>query len=110
MDSEIRKHFDSQSEINYNPSQKEALKNQILDLSNTTNRVRQLVQRRILEFVESVFTSNTASPVQMPKGLTILQKNLSSLAGQFMRIASHNRAVYGNYYVDIITKFIENKV
>ncbi|XP_015789829.1 T-complex protein 11-like protein 1 [Tetranychus urticae] len=92
-------------------SVKEAsLKAQIVDLKNENNRIRQIVQRRILEFVESVFTSNTASPVQMPKGLTALQRSLSSIAGQFMRIASHNRAVYGSYYANIITDLVNNKL
>lgn len=107
---DIRKHSEKHSDTNPDAAKEELLKSQIIDLSKSNNRVRQLVQRRILEFVENVFTSNTASPVQMPKGLTILQQNLSSLAGQFMRIASHNRTVYGDYYVDIIADFLENKV
>ncbi|XP_074604961.1 T-complex protein 11-like protein 1 [Brevipalpus obovatus] len=107
---DVSKFFQNHGYAKIDPSKEELLKNQIIDIENKNNRIRQLVQRRILEFVESVFTSNTASPVQMPKGLTALQQNLSSLAGQFTRIASHNRAVYGDYYVDIITDIIEKKL
>lgn len=80
-----------------------SLKTQITDLSKPDNRVRQIIQRRILEFVEGIAASNTASPVQIPSGLSVLQDELSSLTGSFMRIVSHNRAVFGEHYVDIIS-------
>lgn len=82
---------------------------QINQLSNKSNRIRQVIQRRILEFIESVFTSNTASPVRIPSGLSSLQDNLASITGLFMRVANHNRAVFGDSYVTILTEIIENK-
>ncbi|XP_053204042.1 uncharacterized protein LOC128388639 [Panonychus citri] len=107
---DIKKHAENHVFPDIDSTKELALKAQIVDLKNENNRIRQIVQKRILEFVESVFTSNTASPVQMPKGLTALQRSLSSIAGQFMRIASHNRAVYGTYYANIINDLVNGKL
>lgn len=82
----------------------EAIKLQVKSLNEKDNRIRQIVQRRVLEFVEGVSLSNSASPVQIPTGLSILQQELSSLTGSFMRLIAHNKAVFGEYYHEIISK------
>lgn len=82
----------------------EAMKLQIKSLNEKDNRIRQIVQRRVLEFVEGVSLSNSASPIQIPTGLSILQQELASLTGSFMRLIAHNKAVFGEYYSEIISK------
>ncbi|KAI1303004.1 T-complex protein 11-like protein 1 [Halotydeus destructor] len=86
-------------------SAKEAtLEAQIKDLRNKENRVRKIIERRVLEFVETVASSNTAAPVQIPAGLSVLQDELSALTGSYMRLVSHNRAVFSEFYADIIQR------
>lgn len=84
------------------------LETQIIDISNANNRVKKVVERRILEFIERVLSSPTAAPMQIPTGLSSLQKELTEIAGQFMRIVAHNRAVFSKYYANIIIDMIPN--
>lgn len=84
------------------PNKETTLKTQITDLAKKDNRVRLIIQRRVLEFIEGVSSSNTAAPVQIPSGLSVLQEELSGLTGQFLRLVSHNKAVFGEHYSGII--------
>ncbi|XP_023215903.1 T-complex protein 11-like protein 1 isoform X1 [Centruroides sculpturatus] len=85
-----------------NKMQEDMLRGQIKDIVSPNNRVCKLIKNRILTFIEEVMTSQTASPVKVPTGLSVLQSNLSCTTGQFLRLVSHNRAVFGEYYADII--------
>lgn len=67
-------------------SKEQSLQTQIRDLAKADNRVRLIIKRRVIEFVEGVCVSNTAAPVQIPSGLSILQDELSKLTGTFMRL------------------------
>jgi hypothetical protein len=87
-------------------NKEDSLKTQIIDISNNENRLRKVVERRILEFIERVLSSPTAAPMQIPTGLSSLQKELTEIAGQFIRIVAHNRAVFSKYYAIIITDMI----
>ncbi|XP_071452432.1 T-complex protein 11-like protein 1 isoform X2 [Hetaerina americana] len=80
---------------------------QILEVSNPDHRIRQLVKSRVLEFLGQVISSQTAAPVQIPPGLSSLQEEISSIAGTFLRLVSHNRSVFGEYYATIITDLSE---
>lgn len=80
------------------------LTGQLEEVSNPTHKVRQLVKRRILEFVECCLSSLTASPVRIPPGLSSMHKELSQITGQFLRLVSHNRAVFDSSYADIVKK------
>lgn len=79
------------------------LAGQIKEIADSNHKVRLLVKTRILEFVELVLASSTASPIKIPPGLSVMQMELSRITGQFLRLVSHNRAVFGCYYGDIIT-------
>lgn len=57
---------------------------------------------RVKEFLLQIITSPTAAPQQVPAGLSTFQKELAAIAGQFLRIVSHNRAVFSQYYLDIV--------
>ena len=56
------------------------------------------------EFIQQSITSPTAAPLRIPPGLSSLQTELTAITGQFLRLVSHNRAVFGEYYTDIIVK------
>lgn len=83
-------------------SQTHLLLSQIRGLSDDKNRIRKVLERRILEFVEGVTICQTAIPVQIPSGLSVFSEELLSLTGQFMRLVTHNRAVFHDYYARII--------
>ncbi|XP_018333042.1 T-complex protein 11-like protein 1 [Agrilus planipennis] len=84
----------------------ELLTNQIVDLTNPEHRIRQLVRQRIREFLLQIIQSSTAAPQKVPSGLTTLQKELTTVAGQFLKIISHNSSVFCNYYYDILDNAI----
>lgn len=58
--------------------------------------------KRILEFLELVFQSS--ANIKIPPGLSSLQTELSTFAGQFLSLVRHNQAVFGDYYSDIISQ------
>ena len=47
-----------------------------------------------LLFISGVF--------QVPPGLTLCQKELGAIAGQFVRLVNYNKEVFGDVYADII--------
>ncbi|XP_013772949.1 T-complex protein 11-like protein 1 [Limulus polyphemus] len=85
--------------------QEDSLKIQIRNISSANHRVRIIVRDRIFQFVKDVISSSTANPVQVPIGLSILKTELTSIAGQFLKIVTYNRAVFGDYYSEIIKEF-----
>lgn len=82
----------------------QTLETQITDIYCSDNRLRKIVERRVLEFIERVLSSPTAAPMQIPSGFSALKDELTQIAGQFVRIAVHNRAVFCEYYSDIISE------
>ncbi|XP_076043222.1 T-complex protein 11-like protein 1 isoform X2 [Oratosquilla oratoria] len=88
-------------------SARSALKVQIMEAKSPDHRIRTLINKRALEFISTLISSTTSQPVQMPPGLSTLQEELKHICGTFMRLISHNRAVFGDYYADIITQYIK---
>ena len=84
----------------------QTLETQIIDIHESENRLRKVVERRILEFLERVLSSPTAVPMQIPTGLSAVKEELTQIAGQYVRIVVHNRSVFAEYYADIITELI----
>lgn len=80
----------------------ESLKYQINELACPSNRIRSVMERRILEFIERVISSSTAVPIQVPSGLSSFSTELTAIAGEFTRLVAYNRAVYSPYYTKII--------
>ncbi|CAG9823180.1 unnamed protein product [Phaedon cochleariae] len=78
------------------------LKQQILDVGKPDHKVRSIVKQRVKEFFADIIESSTAAPQKVPSGLTALQKELTEVAGQFLRIVSHNSTVFCIYYYSII--------
>lgn len=60
-----------------------------------------------MEFIAVLMSSTTARPVQMPPGLSSLQEELAQICGTLLRLVTHNRSVFGEYYAEIITNHIK---
>ncbi|XP_066976771.1 T-complex protein 11-like protein 1 [Macrobrachium rosenbergii] len=88
-------------------SARNALKAQVLEVKNMDHRIRSLISKRAMEFVSVIMNSTTARPVQMPPGLSTLQEELAHICGTLIRLVTHNRSVFGEYYADIISNHIK---
>ncbi|XP_055925348.1 T-complex protein 11-like protein 1 isoform X1 [Argiope bruennichi] len=66
------------------------------------HNVRQLIMKRVLEFLELAL--HTSSNLKIPPGLSSLQNELSVFAGQFLSLIKHNQAVFEEYYNTIINE------
>lgn len=88
------------------PKKLESLKDQIGEIAAANNRIRSVMERRILEFIERVLSSSTAVPVQVPIGLSSFNTELTQISGDFTRLVTYNRAVYSPYYSRIITNCV----
>lgn len=67
---------------------------------NQTNIL--ISEQRVKDFYLDIIESSTAAPQKVPSGLSALQKELTEIAGQFLRIVSHNSTVFCIYYYDIV--------
>lgn len=99
---EVSKCLETHDLPSLDETKKKSLEAQISSLKDKESRVRVVLRRRVLEFIEGVCQSQTASPVQIPSGLSVLQEELLSITGQFMKLVNHNRSVFGEYYADMI--------
>ncbi|WAR09029.1 T11L1-like protein [Mya arenaria] len=88
-------------------TQQRTLKGQITGLADNENPVINLMGKRILSFIQSALFSRHAEPLKLPVGMSVMEQELSQLCGQFLRIISHNRAVFSQYYTDIINDLLE---
>ncbi|KAL1459020.1 hypothetical protein WDU94_011037 [Cyamophila willieti] len=79
------------------------LKEQLSTIEQPDHKIRLIVERRIKEFLQETISSATAAPVRVPPGLSSLQVPLTSLAGQYLRLVTHNRDVFGQFYTDILS-------
>ncbi|XP_015515522.2 T-complex protein 11-like protein 1 isoform X1 [Neodiprion lecontei] len=88
------------------PELESLLSAQILEIAKPDHKIRNLVNIRIRQFLQKIIQSQTAGPQQIPPGLSSLQEELAGIAAQFLIIVSHNRSVFGEYYLDIVTTAI----
>ena len=44
--------------------------------------------------------------IQVPPGLTLCQRELAQIAGNFVRLVNYNRAVFGEFYSEIIENHV----
>ncbi|XP_045453624.1 T-complex protein 11-like protein 1 [Melitaea cinxia] len=80
---------------------KELIRTQILSLRDPDHRVRQIVRQRILEFLKIILVCAGGSR-QIPVGLSVFTKELTSVSGTLLRYVMHNKAVFTKHYLDII--------
>lgn len=94
---------------------------QILDLQNSSNRIRGLARRRILEFAETIlmldvdhqqkkFSSKMAPPVNIPLGLNCLSDEITLTMAQLVKIIRYNRKVFFQHYQNIIVELISKVI
>ena len=82
------------------------LKDQITEMEDPNNRIRDLVQRRIVEFNKQAISTARTVPLQVPPGLTLCQKELAQIAGAFVRLVTYNRSVFGEIYSEVIENHV----
>ena len=87
-------------------SSRKNLEDQIAEMEDPNHRIRDLVQRRILEFNKQAISASRSAPLQIPPGLTLCQKELAQIAGNFVRLVNYNRAVFGEFYTEIIENHV----
>lgn len=95
--------------------QQEMFRKQILDLQSENNRVRNLVQRRINEFVETLLKidvkhqqkKGSAPPVNIPLGLSCLANEITMTLAQFVKLVRYNRVVFFEHYLKIIKESVK---
>ncbi|MPC60900.1 T-complex protein 11-like protein 1 [Portunus trituberculatus] len=106
---EVEDHLSENEKPQLPQSAKNALKAQVLEIKNPEHRIRSLISKRSVEFIATLLGSTTTSPVQIPPGLSTLQEELAHICGTFLRLVAHNRSVFGEYYVDILTDHIKTE-
>lgn len=87
-------------------STKATLQDQIAEMEDPNHRIRDLVQRRIVEFNKQAISAARTAPLQIPPGLTLCQKELAQIAGAFVRLVTYNRSVFGEIYTEVIENHV----
>ena len=82
------------------------LTDQVVEMEDPNSRIRDLVQRRLIEFNKQAISGSRTAPLQIPPGLTICQKELAQIAGGFVRLVSYNRAVFNEFYDQLIENHV----
>ena len=66
---------------------------------------------RVRTFLRDVLSSSRPEvDARVPTGFSSVTKELSHVTGQFMRLVSHNRSVFGGYYAAIIKELQQEHV
>jgi len=85
------------------------LTDQIVSLEDPNQRIRDLLQKRIVDFCKQVIMG-TMKNIQVPPGLTICKNDLGDIAGQFVRLVNYNKSVFGEFYNETIENHVMFKV
>jgi len=86
------------------------LTEQIESLEDPNQRIRDLLQKRILDFCKQLISSTNKSVPQIPPGLTVCKNDLGAIAGQFLKLVDYNKEVFGEFYNEIIANHCLFKV
>ncbi|XP_044734759.1 T-complex protein 11-like protein 1 [Chrysoperla carnea] len=106
MKKKINERLEKCNDSTLNAENLATLCGQIYDVGRPGHKISLLIRNRILEFLQLIISSPTAAPEKLPPGLSSLQTEVFNVAGNFLRIVSHNRSVFGKYYIDIIDALI----
>merc|ERR1712088_1085585 len=79
-----------------------ALTEQIESVEDPNMRIRDLIQKRIIDFCKQLISNTNKTIPQIPPGLTICKNDLGAIAGQFLKLVNYNRDVFGEFYNEII--------
>lgn len=55
-----------------------------------------------MEFLQNILTKRSQGPIKLPQGMSLMEKDLMEITGQFLRLVTFNKNVFGNYYGEII--------
>lgn len=55
-----------------------------------------------MDFLQKILTKQNQGPVKLPQGMSLVEKDLLEITGQFLRLVTFNKNVFGNYYGEII--------
>ena len=89
-----------------NESTKKNLEDQILEMEDPNHRIRDLVQRRMVDFCRQAISASRTAPLQVPPGLTLCQRELAQIGGNFVRLVNYNKSVFGEFYSEIIENHV----
>ncbi|XP_017017166.1 T-complex protein 11-like protein 1 [Drosophila kikkawai] len=84
----------------------EALKNQVLKLSNKASPVPSLMAKRLDGYVRVALRSNGSIPPP-PAGFVDYQEELVAFIASFRRLVSYNHAVFGEHFHQILNKTMQ---
>lgn len=79
-----------------------ALRSQLEELRSTDHRVTSLVTSRCLGFLAQILNNANPRHLSVPQPLVVLQEEMARICGSFLRVTQHNRAVFGEYYYDMV--------
>lgn len=65
--------------------------------------------KRVISFIQQALFSRLVEPLKVPAGMSVMEQELSQICGQFLRLISHNRSVFGNFYADIIGALLKRQ-
>ncbi|XP_054262731.1 T-complex protein 11-like protein 1 [Macrosteles quadrilineatus] len=77
------------------------IESQVIQVSSSDHKIRQIVLSRIKEFLHEAITSVEPSKA-VPAVLAGFTEEISTLGAKFHSIVSYNRKVFGEYYMDIL--------
>jgi len=103
---DVSEHLTERSKPPLPDSAAKNLEEQIAEMENPNHRIRDLVQRRIVDFAKQAISASRSAPLQVPPGLTLCQRELAQIAGNFVRLVNYNRAVFGEFYSEIIENHV----
>lgn len=98
---DVNDYLEEKKKDKLSDSMMEDLTNQITSLEDPNQRIRDLLQKRIVDFCKQVISGNMKN-IQVPPGLTICKNDLGDIAGHFVRLVNYNKNVFGEFYNEII--------
>lgn len=90
-------------------AQQKMLIGQIKDLTAKDQPVISLMSKRVISFIQQALFHRHMEPLKVPAGMSVMEQELSQICGQFLRLISHNRSVFGNHYADIIGALLKRE-
>lgn len=60
-------------------------------------------------FIKDSISTRRVDPLKLPPGFSAVETELSQVLGQFMRLISHNRSVFGPHYSAVISQLLERQ-
>ncbi len=64
--------------------------------------IKYILVTRYIFFLHGVLTKMNQGQIKLPDGMSSIEKELSEITGQLLRLITFNKSVFGNYYGEII--------